>query len=146
LVRWQPDVLLVHWIIPQGLIARIVKMLFPDMKMIVVCHGGDVALISKNRFLWKIGEFILREANQVVTVSAFLERELLNNSQSLQGKTTIIPCGIDVDKILDGQRFSPLRSDESALLFVGRLEEEKGVRYLLKAMSLVVEQRPETGL
>jgi glycosyltransferase involved in cell wall biosynthesis len=145
-VSWQPDVLLAHWIIPQGMIARAAKVFFPGMKMIVACHGGDVALINKNPVLRKLGEFIFRGANRVVAVSTFLEGELLNNYQLLLGRTTIIPCGVDVGKIIEGRLFFPLRSDDAALLFVGRLEEEKGVIYLLQALALVVEQHPEAVL
>jgi glycosyltransferase involved in cell wall biosynthesis len=145
-VGWRPDVVLVNWIIPQGFIARVVKFFCRDMKMIMVCHGGDVALMNKNCLLRKLGEFILGGANRVVAVSPSLGEELADRFQLSQGKTTIIPCGIDVGKIRENRRFSPSRSDDFTLLFVGRLEEEKGVKYLLKAMALVVEQHPEAVL
>lgn len=55
----------------------------------------------------------------------------------------IIPNGIDLDKY----QWSPKRnSDEMFILYIGRLEKRKGVRYLLKAYQQLVKKQPNVQL
>ena len=56
---------------------------------------------------------------------------------------TVIPMGVDLKR-----RFipPPVRDSAMSLLFVGRLEEKKGLRYLLNAMASVVREFPEAHL
>ena len=60
----------------------------------------------------------------------------------MPNKVRIIPNGIDLKKY----QFKPERPANQTILYVGRLEKRKGVRYLLKAFKLLVAQQPDAEL
>ena len=53
----------------------------------------------------------------------------------LPGDYEIIPNGIDVDLFSNAKPFENLRDGKINILFVGRLEKRKGIKYLLSAYS-----------
>lgn len=59
-------------------------------------------------------------------------------------KPTIIPNGIDVSKYLVHR--SPRTSDKKMILYIGRLERRKGVKYLLKAFAILASKNPSVEL
>ena len=67
--------------------------------------------------------------------------------RSYKGEYRIIPNGINVDSYgADVEPFAHLTDGKFNILFVGRLEKRKGLMYLLRAMSLVQQLRPQTRL
>lgn len=57
---------------------------------------------------------------------------------------TIIPNGIDLAKYRQAAKSK--KSPGKTILYVGRLERRKGVKYLLKAYSLLAQRNPEAKL
>ncbi len=57
---------------------------------------------------------------------------------------TIIPNGIDLSKYKQVQ--PPNDSSGKTILFIGRLERRKGVKYLLQAYQLLAQDNPEISL
>ncbi len=67
--------------------------------------------------------------------------------RSYKGDYRIIPNGIDVDFYGAPQPpASELQDGKLNIVFVGRLEKRKGLDYLLRAMSLVCQLRPQARL
>lgn len=63
------------------------------------------------------------------------------------GYYNIIPNGVDIERFAAPYDALPEFDDGKVnILFVGRLEKRKGLRYLLKAFAAVNAQRPETRL
>lgn len=57
---------------------------------------------------------------------------------------TIIPNGIDLERFRRGQRLEPKQT--KTILYVGRLEGRKGLRYLLMAYQLLAQDLPDVRL
>jgi len=59
---------------------------------------------------------------------------------------TIIPNGIDLGKYKHQVQTEKSKDDDKTILYVGRLERRKGVKYLLKAFALLQGSNPNTKL
>ncbi len=59
---------------------------------------------------------------------------------------TIIPNGIDVDKFRPKSDAPKAKHDTKTILYVGRLEDRKGVKYLIKAYAELIKKRSDIQL
>lgn len=59
---------------------------------------------------------------------------------------TIIPNGIDLDKYQRNGGKKKSKDDSTTILFIGRLERRKGVKYLLKAYQTLAQTNPHIKL
>jgi len=129
----RPDVIHAHWIIPQGLIAALLK-IFYGVPFVVTSHGSDVSGIKGFGFF---KNFILENADRITVVSSSLKKELLSKVNP-RLKVDIIPMGVDSKLFTPRKRNSLIRKKYKIsghfLLFVGRLSPEKGINYLISAM------------
>lgn len=143
----RPDIIHAHWIIPQGLIAALVKKLY-GVPFLVTSHGGDIFALQGKLSL-KIRRATLKNADKITVVSSAIKREILTKIVS-NSTIEVVSMGVDSD------RFNPNKKDNSIkekygiegpfLLFVGRLVEKKGVRYLIESMPEIVKEFPKTKL
>lgn len=131
------DAVHAHWLIPQGLIAALLGKPF-----LVTSHGADLyALRSKPLLMLK--RWVLHKA-QVATVVSNAMRDIAAELGADLSKVAVVPMGVDMTN-----RFVPPEVEQrsrSALLFVGRLVEKKGLRYLLEALPMVLRERPDVTL
>ena len=142
------DIIHSHWLLPQGLIGAIIKKLYKIYHVATV-HGSDVNMVKKNRFLRKIGSFIITNSNKITVNSTFTKNLILDiASRRNEEKIKIIPMGIDLDRFTQVSDINLKKkyTDGNLLLFVGRLIDWKGAKYLVKAMKDVVETFPKTKL
>ena len=58
----------------------------------------------------------------------------------------VIPNGIDFQRFSDAEPFLELRDSRANILFVGRKDERKGLRYLLQAFSILRQTRDNARL
>jgi len=58
----------------------------------------------------------------------------------------VIPNGINFQRFASANPFPELRDDRKNILFVGRKDERKGLRYLLEAFALLLESRRDLRL
>lgn len=59
---------------------------------------------------------------------------------------TIIPNGIDLQKYQKAAKPRRQKGDGTTILFIGRLERRKGVKYLLRAFQLLYQDNPDAKL
>lgn len=86
---------------------------------------------------------VLRHADRVVALSN-AERDFLVRRYGLApGRVVVIPNGIDT-RVFD--RVADEEGGEERLLFVGQLQEFKGLDYLLEALAMVRTERPRVKL
>ena len=127
--KYDIEVIHAHWVIPQGLVAVIYKIFFNrKIKILSTAHGTDI-LGFKGKFAAALKRFVIKNSDRVSCVSNALKNEI-------GGNPAVIPMGIDTRLFCPGEKQSG-----KIILFVGRLDEKKGVNYLIDAMRHVQEAK-----
>lgn len=136
--RGEVDVIHAHWLIPQGLIAALLR----KRPFVVTSHGADLYAL-RGGVLDALKRFVVARASAATVVSSAMQ-EKLREIRADTGKVSVLSMGVDVS-----QRFMPnagVRRSPDEILFVGRLVEKKGVGYLLAALPEILRRRPDTFL
>jgi glycosyltransferase involved in cell wall biosynthesis len=128
--RRRYDVCNVHFIMPDGLVAWLLR-LVTGRRFVVTAHGSDVPGYNPDRFVgWHrllapLWHRIVRTAEAVVCPSPTLER--LIRAKVPMARTVVIPNGFDES------RFAPDRPRRPRILVVSRLYRRKGVATVIEA-------------
>lgn len=135
------DVVHAHWLIPQGVIAWLLRMR-TGVSYVVTSHGGDMFGL-RGRLAQALKRSVARGAAAMTVVSGAMEEEAVRLRLS-PPSIDVIPMGVDLR-----ERFvasNAMDRSGSTLLFVGRLVPKKGLPLLLDALPLVLARRPDTVL
>lgn len=122
------DLVHAHWLIPQGIVQSFFKKPY-----IVTGHGGDVTSLNKGMFR-KLKIRCLKRAKKVTVVSEHLKERVQELIPRMMPE--VISMGVDTGKF-GRQYYVPNyfgQGEKKVVLFVGRLAEIKGVKYLIEAM------------
>ena len=105
---------------------------------VLTSHGGDLFGL-RGGLATRLKRWVLRRADAVSVVS----RPMAEIAESLGAdphRTAVIPMGVDFQN-----RFTPDPTTDrrpGEILFVGRLVEKKGLRYLIQALPQIVARIP----
>ncbi|MBE9065505.1 glycosyltransferase family 4 protein [Leptolyngbya cf. ectocarpi LEGE 11479] len=130
----RPNLLHVHWPFPHGLMAWPASKLF-TIPMVFSFHGGELLLSQRFGFVAHILRWLLPQAAGVTTNSSFTKGLV---TQLHPCPLQVIPYGLTVEAKAPSPRVS---GQVPTLLFVGRLDERKGVHYLLDALAILLTER-----
>lgn len=141
--RMRPDVVHAHWLIPQGLIAALLRALDPRMPpYVVTSHGADLYALRAAPWRW-VKRWVARRSSALTVVSSAMLVEM-GRLGIEAGNISVQPMGVDLVR-----RFAPdptVERSRDELLFVGRLVEKKGLRHLLDAMPTILHAHPSAYL
>ena len=140
--RCRYDLIHAHWLIPQCLIA-VIAIFLTNRRIPILCtsHGGDLYGL-KGRLLTRLKKWIIANSKALTVVSRSMRKEVKRLVADHE-KVHVIPMGTDLKN-----RFVPpeTRQNSRSLLFVGRLVEKKGLRYLIDALPLILKKHPQASL
>jgi len=139
----RPDCIHAHWIVPQGLALALLGVFTRKLPpFLLTSHGGDLFSL-RGRLFSTLKRWVLRRASAVTVVS----RPMLGVAVKLGAnadRASVIPMGVDFD-----DRFSlepRVERVAGQILFVGRLVEKKGLKYLIQALPTIRQRVPSANL
>ena len=133
--KQKPDLIHVNWPFPHGLMAYPVNKLL-GIPMLFSFHGAELLLAKKFSFVGSILRWQIPMAKSVTANSSFTQ-SLIQKLYS--GDVSVIPYGLTIEPKAPCVRNL---EEDTKLLFVGRLDERKGLKYLLEALPLVLRKYP----
>lgn len=148
LVKWA-DVVLATWAYPDG--AAVVLFAQAHGKRCAVkVHGSDINVIAKKPAARAVLERVLPRADAMITVSRAMGDEIARMGVS-KDKIHFVPNGIDHALFTGHDRAKARRelgldAPGPVILFVGRIEPQKGIGELFDAFERVHAARPDATL
>jgi len=131
-----------HWLLPQGFAAVIAGIVTGKSNRIVcTAHGGDIYSLN-GLFLNYIKKFTIKRLRSVVGVSQAMKEKVLSLGAE-EENVHVIPMGVD----LKNKFFlADISRGKRAILFVGRLVEKKGLKYLIDAFNEIQKKYADVSL
>lgn len=141
------DLIHAHWLF-SGLVGVWIKRL-SGKKFMITSHGSDINELN-TKWQKRIASSVLREADKIVTVSNDLKQKIIRLGIN-ENKVRVIPNGVNASElkpinIMTARKKTGLPANKKIILFTGRLLKEKGLAYLVNAMSAVKKRHKDALL
>ena len=131
---YAPSLVHVHFG-PDGLFMGIPLSTALGIPLVVTFHGFDITINAPDSRYQRERHRLFEQAGQIIAVSDYIAGKLVEHGCPPE-KIVRHYIGIDLEK------FAPLEGviERKDVVFVGRLTEKKGCRYLIEAMIRLAEQ------
>ena len=131
---------------PCGLLA-IIAGKYLQKPSITYTRGSDVYRASK-LFKITIGKFVLKKSDVIIALTEDMKKEI---EKICDREVFVIPNGIDLrnfEKLSKEniRKKLEIANEEEIIIFVGTLRSVKGVKYLIKAMEIIIQKNIDTRL
>ena len=134
--RHRPDVVHVHWLIPQGVVALVAARRVPWM---LTTLGGDLYALRGRAARW-LKRRVVRRASVVTAMNVDMCRRI-EELGAPADRVHVVPMGADIDRVR--QCVVGVEPVPGRLLFAGRLVEKKGLAVLLDALERLTATAPD---
>jgi glycosyltransferase involved in cell wall biosynthesis len=129
---FEPQVVHAHWWFPNGVVGTWLGGL-SHIPLVTTLHGTDVRLVRTVGVAKPLFGHVLKHSAVVTTVSRWLQEETKQLVPGVHPVVAPMPVATEL--------FSPAKKLEGMrLLFVGRLNQQKGVTQLLRALAAMKSQ------
>jgi len=136
-----PDIIHSHWILPQGLVGAIIYKILKKPHILTV-HAGDVFALANMPIGKFFAIFVVKNSSKIFVVSNYVSQILCamlpdNTIQEYNDKLMILPMGVDVKLYQSNQTIKKknlYKRKNTTILFIGRLNDKKGIIYLIQSM------------
>ena len=136
--KTQPDFIHSHWLFPQTLAAVLaIKTCARKPKLVSTSHGADVYSL-RNKICLKLKKWIIKNTDTFCVVSHPMKQYVAVTVGIEADKIHVCPMGANIDDVfVPGV---PENRNSKQLLYIGRLVQKKGVKYLLNALSTLKQK------
>ncbi len=142
------DIVNNHWMIPQGFIASLPPRL--PCKQVLTIHAAGLFALRRLPLGKFMARRMVRRSDLIYSVSSY-NQEILEQLVQHKVDCRILPMGIDTYYYENPSDPATLRNTldlpaGKIILYVGKLNEKKGVTYLLKAFHAIAQKQPDSHL
>ncbi|MDH5186639.1 MAG: glycosyltransferase family 4 protein [candidate division WOR-3 bacterium] len=132
------DVIHCHWPFPH-IIFGYAASRFGKSKLISSFYGVELRWVKSKLPIFKpLLKFAIKKSDAVTAISSYTAKEV---KEITPADIAIIPFGAAIT--ISDQRVSMIKEKATKdILFVGRLVERKGVRYLIEAFDIITQKTP----
>lgn len=133
------DIIHIHSFVP---VLPILALKYSDTRNVITVHAAydrSLAYKMSKRYLMKY----FNKLDARIAVSKIAEKSI---STFFPGKYIIIPNGVDIDRFNPEVEPLPEFKGRFNILFIGRFEPRKGLKYLLSAFPIIKKQVPDARL
>jgi len=136
--RHDAELLHAHWWFPGGFAGAMASK-FRGVPQVTTLHGSDIAAAKMNALATRGFRHVLGSSARVTTVSRWLADEATALVPGVE--PVIAPMPVDPSLFSPGEGAPP----RDRLLFVGKLNEQKGIAHLLRALAQM-RAKPTLGI
>ena len=109
------------------------------------------SLYRRIEFVARMEKKICEKVDRVIAVSNYTAKTLIEEYHVPSKSITVIPNAVDTDRFnpkIDGHAIREKMGlhSEPVILFVGRFDHTKGIRYLIEAFSMLINKIPDAKL